>query len=301
VSTRRRSFARREALEGYAFIAPWLVGFFLFTAGPMVASLAISLTQWDIITPAKFLGVQNFRQMYLDKLFWTALYNTAFYAFLAVPLHVAGAFALALCLNVRIRGIGLFRTLYYIPSLAPAVANAILWLWLFNPDYGLLNELLDAFRLPAHPMWIYDPELAKPSLILMSMWGIGAAMVIFLAGLQGVPQELYEAAQIDGAGVLTRFRRVTVPMVSPVILYNLIVQIIASWQVFTYAYIMTQGGPLNATLFYVLHLYKQAFQLLHMGYASALAWGLFAIILAFTMLQLKLANRWVYYEGGLRQ
>src|SRR5579884_2578572 len=240
VNTRRRSFARREAIEGYVFIAPWLVGFFVFTAGPMVASLAISLTQWDIITPAKFIGVENFRQMYLDGLFWTALYNTAFYTFLAVPLHVALAFGLALCLNVRIRGIGLFRTLYYIPSLAPAVANAILWLWLFNPDYGLLNDLVDALHLPGHPMWIYDPDMAKPSLILMSLWGVGAAMVIFLAGLQGVPQELYEAAQIDGAGVWTRFWRVTVPMVSPVILYNLIVQIIASWQVFTYAYIMTQ-------------------------------------------------------------
>jgi multiple sugar transport system permease protein len=298
--SRRRARWRRYA-EGYFFIGPWLIGLVLFTAGPMIASLVIALTQWDILTPAKFVGFGNFQQMLGEDLFWKSLYNTAYYTFIAVPLHVIWAFILALCLNMRLRGVNIFRTAYYLPALTPAVANAVLWMWVFNPEYGLLNALIDALGLPIHPGWLFDPVLSKPSFIIMSMWGVGGAMVIFLAGLQDVPEPLYEAAAIDGAGFWARFWNVTVPMVSPVIFFNLIMQTISSWQIFTSAFIMTNGQPLNSTLFYVLYLYREAFQYLHMGFASALAWVLFAIVLVFTLVQFKVSDRWVYYEGDLKR
>ncbi len=288
-----------EYRNGYLFIAPWLIGFCLFTAGPMIASIALTFYDWELIVAPRFVGLENFVKLTQDRYVTTALYNTAYYTFLAVPLHLLTALIAALALNMRIHFINYYRTVYYLPSVTPAVASALLWTYVYNPQYGLANAFLELLGLPAQG-WIFDPDLAKPSFVLMSVWSLGSAMVVFLAGLQGVPQHLYEAAEIDGAGVLARFRHVTLPMITPIVFFNLVMGIIGSFQVFTAAYIITNGGPADATLFYVLYLYRNAFEFFKMGYASALAWVLFLIIMAFTLLQLKLANRWVYYEGELR-
>jgi multiple sugar transport system permease protein len=298
--SQRPRLLRREAIDGYLCILPWVVGFILFTAGPMLASAFLAFTEYDISFAPKFIGLGNFIQMFRDDpLFWKSLFNTAFYTFLFVPMHLVIALVAALALNVRLRGIGIYRTIFYIPSITPTVASAFLWMWVFNPDYGLANALLQMLGLPPS-RWLFDESMAKPSFIIMSLWGLGSAMIIFLADLQGVPETLYEAASIDGANSIRRFIHITIPMITPVIFFNLVVGIIGSFQIFTVAYVATQGGPNNATLFYVLYLYNQGFQFLHMGYASALAWVLFAIILAFTFIQLGLAKRWVYYEGEAR-
>lgn len=265
----------------------------------MLASAYISLTDWEIVTPAHWVGLAEFQKLLRDDRFYLALSNTAYYVVLGVPTHVALALVAALALNLRLRGIGVFRTLYYLPSVTPAVASAMLWLWLFNAEFGLVNLALRAIGLPGI-LWLQDPHWSKPAFILMSYWSIGGQMVILLAGLQSIPQHLYEAAAIDGAGRLARFRFVTLPLLTPSIFFTLIVGFIGAFQVFTAAYIMTSGGPENSTLFYVLYLYRTAFENFQMGYASALAWVLFVIILAVTLLQFRVANRWVFYEGELR-
>ena len=290
----RRSVCRN--LLGYVFIGPWLLGFLVFFLGPMVASAVLAFMKYDILTPPVFIGLMNFERMIGDDLFYTALYNTAYYTFLAVPLQVILALLLALALNIKVRGMNIFRTAFYLPAITPAVASVILWVWIYNPDYGLANAVLRFFGL--QPVgWLWHPQWSKPSLVIMSLWSIGTQMVVFLAGLQSVPEVLMEAAAIDGAGRLRRFWNVTVPMVSPIIFFNLVVGIINSFQVFTAAFIATGGGPRDTTLFYVLFLYQHGFQNFRMGYASSLAWFLFVIILGFTILQFWLARRWVYYEG----
>jgi multiple sugar transport system permease protein len=290
----------REAWEGRLFVLPWILGFVVFTAGPMLYSLYLAFTDFDVLSPPKWVGVVNFvHALTGDNLFWTSLFNTAYYVIIAVPLYLSASFLVALAVNRPVRGINIYRTLYYLPSITPAVASSILWLMLFQSDFGLVNSLLTALGLPTRN-WLYDPDVTKLVFVVMGLWGIGSSMVVFLAGLQSIPEMLYDAAAIDGAGVWARFRHVTVPMMTPLIFFNLILGIIASFQVFTAAYIITRGGPANSTLFYVLYLYDNGWQFLKMGYASALAWMLFVIILGFTLVQFKLADRWVYYEGGLR-
>jgi len=290
----------REAWEGRLFVLPWIVGFVVFTAGPMLYFLYLAFTDFDVLSPPKWVGVVNFvHALTGDNLFWTSLFNTAYYVIIAVPLYLSASFLVALAVNRPVRGINIYRTLYYLPSITPAVASSILWLMLFQSDFGLVNSLLTALGLPTRN-WLYDPDVTKLVFVVMGLWGIGSSMVVFLAGLQSIPEMLYDAAAIDGAGVWARFRHVTVPMMTPLIFFNLILGIIASFQVFTAAYIITRGGPANSTLFYVLYLYDNGWQFLKMGYASALAWMLFVIILGFTLVQFKLADRWVYYEGGLR-
>lgn len=297
--TRRRpsSARRREALEGFLCIFPWLLGFILFTAGPMLASVWLSLTDYEILRPISFIGVQNFTKAVNDPLFSKSLWNTAVYTVLYVPLHLITALLAALLLNTKVRGIKTYRVIFYIPSIMPAVATAFLWMWIFNPNYGLANGLLDLVGLPPQK-WLFDETLAKPSFVLMALWGLGSAMIVFLAGLQGVDPVLYEAADIDGANTWVKFWRITLPMLTPVLFFNLIIGIIGSFQVFTTAYIATNGGPNNATLFYVLYIYNQGWKFAKMGYASALAWVLFVIVLLLTLVQFKMANRWVYYETG---
>lgn len=297
--TRRRasSAQRREAIEGLLCIAPWLIGFLLFTAGPMVASVWLSLTDYEILRPISFIGLHNFTKATQDPLFTKSLWNTAIYTALYVPLHLITALLAALLLNVKVRGIKTYRVIFYIPSIMPAVATAFLWMWIFNPNYGLANALLDLVGLPPQK-WLFDETLAKPSFVLMALWGLGSAMIVFLAGLQGVDPVLYEAADIDGANAWIKFWRITLPMLTPVLFFNLIIGIIGSFQVFTTAYIATNGGPNNATLFYVLYIYNQGWKFAKMGYASALAWVLFVIVLLLTLVQFKMANRWVYYETG---
>ncbi|MBI2941135.1 MAG: sugar ABC transporter permease [Chloroflexi bacterium] len=297
----RWTLRQREALAAYLFLLPWLVGLLVFVLGPVVASFLLAFTSWDLLNPPQWIGLGNFDKMFSgDKLFPISLYNTAYYTFISVPLHVVVALVLALALNLPLRGIRFFRTAFYVPSVTPAVANAILWLWIFQPEVGLLNVALGAFGVPPQ-RWLFEAELAKPSFIIMSMWASGGQMVIFLAGLQSIPEHLYEAASIDGAGAWRRFLHVTLPMLSPVIFFNLVIGLIGTFQVFSAAYIMTGGGPSYSTLFYVLYLYNNAFKFLQMGYASALAWVLFLIVLFFTLVQFLVAGRWVYYEGELKR
>jgi multiple sugar transport system permease protein len=293
--TARSPLARREALHGYLFIAPAVLGFLLWIAGPMLFSAWLSLTEWDLLSPPVFVGLSNYQTMFQDPLFWKSLRVTAYFTLVSVPLFQALAFAVALLMNVKVRGILLFRTIYYLPSIVPVVANALLWAWVFNSDFGLLNAALRAIGLPK-VLWLQDPSWAMPALITMSLWGIGGAMLIYLAGLQGVPQQLYEAAEIDGANYWHRFRHITIPMMSPVIFFNLLLGLIGALQTFTQGYIITNGGPQNSTLFYALYLYRRAFTDFKMGYAAALAWVLFAIVLVLSVLVFRYLGRQVYYE-----
>lgn len=287
-------------VEGYVFVAPFFVGFALFTLGPFLASFALSFTDWSLFGAPVFAGLNNYQQILTnDPDFATSILVTLYYMAGHIPLSMALAFAVALLLNQKVRGMPLFRTLYYLPAVTASVATAILWAWLFDPTFGLINQGLALVGLTG-PNWLGVTTWAMPAFILMSLWSIGEMMVIYLAALQGVPQTLYEAAAIDGAGRWRRVWHVTIPMSTPAIFLTLILQIIGSFQVFTSAFILTNGGPGNATLFYVLYLYQTAFQNFRMGYASALAWILFVIIMAFTLFQVWLSRRWVYYEGEQR-
>ncbi len=287
---------RRESVEGYLFAAPLLVGLVFFSVIPMIASLVISFCRYDIFTPPKFIGAANYTDLFHDPLFWQSLKVTAIYSVVGVPLGLTLGLAVAILMNQKLRGIAVFRTIYYLPAVVSGVAVSLLWVWIFDPSYGLGNVVLRGLGLPPS-QWLSAPSTSLLSLIIMSLWGVGGGMVIYLAGLQSVPQHLHEAASLDGANVWQRFRHVTLPMLSPVIFYNLIMGIIGSFQVFTQAFVMTNGGPVNSTLFYVLYLFRQAFNYYRMGYASAMAWVLFAIILLLTLLVFRSSAMWVYYEG----
>ncbi len=292
--------ARRENLMGWLWASPWILGFLIFTLGPMVASVYYSFTDFPVISPPKWIGIENYRTMLTaDKFFFQALKVTTTYAVVSVPLYLIIGFGIALLLNQDIRLLTLWRTIYYLPAVVSGVAVALLWQWIFNSDFGLANWLLRQIGIKG-PSWLLDPQWALPALIIMSLWGVGGGMVIYLAGLQGVPTALYEAAEIDGAHALQRFIHITLPMVSPVIFFNLIIGIIGALQTFTQAFIMTRGGPQRATYFFMLHLYNNAFEWLKMGYASALAWVLFFYILALTLLVLRSSSAWVYYEGEIK-
>jgi multiple sugar transport system permease protein len=293
----RPTLRRREALAFYLCISPWLLGFVFFVAGPMIASLYISTLRWDLLTPGRFIGLANYREMLTeDPLFWKSLRITTTYTLAYVPLDLLGGLAAALLLNARLRGIGVFRTIFYLPSVLAGVGYVVLWMWLFNPQAGLINTALFYLGIQG-PRWLQDPHWALPALIMMSLWGIGRSMVIFLAGLQDIPSHLYEAAHMDGANAWRSFWAITLPLLTPAILFNLILGIINTFQTFTNAFIATNGGPLDSTLFYVLYLYRKAFQFFDMGYASALAWVLFVIVLACTLLVFKTSGRWVFYRG----
>ena len=292
--------ARREALEGYVFILPWIIGALIFTVGPIIASFYLSLTDFEVVKPPVFRGFNNYVRLVQDKLFWQSLKVTSIYTFASVTLGLALSFLVALLLNQDLKAVGLFRTLYYVPNLVPAVASSMLWVWIFNPQFGLLNSLLKILFDIEGPLWLGHTKWALPSLILMSLWGVGGPMLIYLAGLQDIPTELYEAAQIDGANGWQRFIYVMIPQMTSIILFNLIMGLIGSFQVFTQSYLMTGGGPRYATLFYVLYLYQNAFRWFKMGYASAMAWVLLLIILVLTLLVFRSSALWVYYEGEVK-
>jgi multiple sugar transport system permease protein len=289
--------ARREAITGYLFTAPAVLGFLIWIAGPMLFSAWLSLTEWDLLSPPEFVGFKNYVTMFQDPLFWQALRVTFYFTLVSVPLFQVSALAVALLMNVNVRGISVFRTIYFLPSIVPLVANAMLWAWILNSDFGLLNAVLRFLGLPK-VLWLQDPRWAMPALITMSLWGIGGAMLIYLAGLQGVPQQLYEAAELDGANFWHRFRHVTIPMLSPVIFFNLLLGLIGALQTFTQGYIITNGGPQNSTLFYALYIYRKAFTTFQMGYAAALAWVLFIIVLVLSGFVFRYLGRQVYYEEG---
>jgi multiple sugar transport system permease protein len=292
---------RRNLRNGLLFASPWLIGFAVFVAYPIVASLYYSFCSYDAIRPPRWVGAQNYQRLFFeDDLFLKSLWNTIYMVVFGLPLGLAASLGIALLLNQKLKGMAFYRTLYYLPSITPVVATAILWMWLLNPDMGLINIGLHGVGVKHPPNWLTDPSWSKPALILMGLWGAGGGMVIYLAGLQDVPQALYEAASLDGAGRLAQFRNVTLPMLSPVILFNLIMGLIGTFQYFTQAYIMTNGGPQDSTTFYALHLFNRAFQDFKMGYASAMAWALFVVALICTALVFRSSARWVYYAGETR-
>ena len=293
---RRYGQAKIEAKWGILLALPVIIGFFLWTVGPTIASFILSLTRWPTAGSPEFIGLGNYIQMFgKDYLFRKSLGVTTYYAFGSIPLVIIAAFIVAMLLNQKVRGQSIFRTMYYLPSVVPTVASALLWLWLFNPNFGLLNYILSMFGLP-QLMWIYDETQVVPSFIIMSIWAMGGTMLIFLAGLQGIPNSLFEAIEIDGGSWWAKFRNITVPMMTPVIFFNLVMGIIGSFQIFNQAYIMTDGGPNNASLFFVYYLYLNAFRYGKMGYACALAWILFLAILALTLIVFKSSSYWVFYE-----
>lgn len=289
--------ALREERYFYLFISPWLIGFIVFTAGPVLASLFVSFNYYDVVTPPRWNGLGNYVKLVTDELFWQALKVTAIYSVGSVASGIVASVSIALLLNRNVQGVAVFRTIFYLPSVISGVAVSLLWMWILNSDFGILNYLLwKIFRIEG-PAWIMSRQWVIPSMIIMSLWGIGGSIVIYLARLQGIPTEFYEAAEIDGAGFWRKLTNITLPLMTPVIFFNLITGIIGSFQVFTQAYVMTEGGPNNASLFYVLHLYRNAFKYWKMGYASALAWVLFLILLLLTALVFKTSSRWVYYEA----
>jgi len=289
---------RRQALAGYLFAAPAIAGLAVFTIGPVLAALVYSFTHYEILMPATWVGAENYGRLFTeDRYFLKALWNTFYFAAVSVPVNITMALGLALLLNREVGGRSLYRTFFYLPSVVPAVAGSLLWAWLFNGEYGLVNVVLGYLGLPEVP-WLTSEYWSKPALVLMGLWGVGGGMIIFLAALQGVPRTLYEAAEIDGAGAWAVFWRITMPMISPALFFMCVMGVIGSLQVFTQAYLVTSGGPVNSTLFYVLYLFREAFENLHMGYASAMAWVLFVFILLLTGIQFRLARRWVYYEGA---
>ena len=287
----------RDNIAGFLFISPWLIHFIVLIAFAMLSSIGISLLKTDLLTGYEFVGLKNYSEMLNDELFWQALKVTAYYTFTMVPLGVIMSLSIALLLNQDIKAVGIWRMLYYMPSVVSGVAVAILWGWVLNPRFGLLNQGLRAIGISNPPRWMYSSQWAVPGFIIMGLWGAGGAMLLYLAGLQGIPTALYEAAKIDGANAWHRFWKITIPMLTPTIFFNLLMNIISSFQVFTQSYIMTQGGPNNATLTMVLYLYRKGFEHFKFGYASAIAWALFGIILIFTILVLRTSEQWVYYEG----
>ena len=302
VSSRRRvsPLRRRHIIEGYLFLTPWLLGYLLFTAGPVVVSLGLSFTSYNLISPPTFIGFGNFTEAFTkDQQFWPSLIRTFNYAGISVPLGIIGSLALALLLNMQVKGTTIFRTLFFMPSLVPIVASTVLWAWLLQPDWGLVNLAIFEMTGQPGPRWFQSPDWAMTGLISLALWTSigGTRMIIFLAGLQGVPQELYDAASIDGAGLWDRFWNVTLPLITPTVFFNLVLGVIGALQVFTAAFVATGGGPAYATWFYALHIYKQAFSYYSMGYASALAWVFLIVILALTWVQFVASRRWVYYAA----
>lgn len=292
---------RNEEVAGWLFALPWIFGFLLFTVGPMLASAGFAFADYNLLQPPRWVGFENIRRALTnDALVWQSLKVTSVYAFVSVPLQIVFGLMVALLLNANIRGLQYYRTIYYLPSVLSGVAVALLWRWIYAPNYGLINAFLAGFGIQG-PGWLSDAQWALPSLIGMSLWHVGGGIIIYLAGLQGVPTEIYEAAEVDGAGWRARFWHVTIPLITPVLFYQLIIGIISALQVFTQALIMTNGGPHDSTLFFVLYLYRNAFQFFKMGYASVLAWILFFYILLLTLLVYRSSTAWVFYSGEVKR
>jgi multiple sugar transport system permease protein len=281
----------------YILISPWLLGFVLFKLGPMIGSLIFSFTRYSVISPIKFIGFRNITDLFKDRRFLQAVRVTIVYSIVTVPGGLTIALIMALLMNADIKGIRIFRSFFYLPTVVSGVSVAVLWMYIFNPDFGLINTVLGYIGIQG-PGWLTSTKWALPSMMIMSLWGVGGAAVIFLAALKNVPRQLYEAANMDGAGVFMRFIKITLPIISPTILFNLIIRIIDALQVFSESFVMTQGGPDGATRFINLYLYVTAFENRRMGYASAMAWFLFIIIMALALLVLKTSKNWVHYESG---
>ncbi len=308
---------KREAMTGYLFVSPWIIGFLIFTIGPMIASLYYSFTDYDIVTAPIWNNFANYKKIFSgiipallthdadklgDPIFWQSLKVTMSYAVMGLPLGLIFGFFLAVLLNQKIRFVNLWRTIYFLPSVIAGVAVALLWSRIFNPRVGIFNSIIESLFHIKGPGWLTSPDWAVPALVIMGLWGVGGGMIIYLAGLQGVPTDFYDAAKVDGANLFQRFRHITLPMMTPVIFYNLVLGMIGTFQYFTEVYVITngQGGPVRSTLFYNLYLYQNAFRYNQMGYAATMAWILFVIVLILTLLVFKSSDLWVYYEGELK-
>lgn len=297
---KKLTMRRKESMYGYIFVMPWIIGFLAFTAGPLVFSFMASFTNYNITSQMDFIGVDNYQGLFTeDSLFWTSLWNTLYFVAFSVPLTTIGAIFLSALLNQDIPGIRFFRTLYYLPAVLSGVGVYLLWMQLLDPGTGMVNLILSWFNIDG-PNWLFDPNWTKPSLILMKMWSVGGAMLLYLASMQGVSKSLYEAAEIDGANTWKQFRHITLPMITPVIFFDVVTSLIGGFQIFQEAYVMSsngEGGPANSLLFYNLYMWRQAFENFNMGYAMAMSWILFVIVFVLTLINLKLAPRWVHYEG----
>ncbi|HEX5416682.1 MAG TPA: sugar ABC transporter permease [Chloroflexota bacterium] len=294
---RRLTQRGQEAVAGYLFAAPWLIGLLLLTAIPAISSIYFSLTEYQLVKPPTFVGLQNYQQLLTgDPRFVKAIVNTVFMVILGVPLNMVVGLLVALLLNQKLRGLAIYRTIFFLPSQVSGVALAVLWGWILNPQFGIVAQVLGAVGIQA-PVWLADPDWVKPAFVLMGLWSIGTSMIIWLAGLQSIPDTFYEAAEIDGANRMRRFWSITLPLLTPTVFFTLTTGIIGSFQIFTQAFVLTTGGPNDATLFYALYIYQEAFQFFQMGYACALAWVLFALVLVVTLINLKTARSWVYYEA----
>ncbi len=294
-----KSMKGQEAFSFYLFILPWALGFLAFTLGPILASFALGFMEYDMALPPRFIGLSNFQELFQDPLFYTSLSNTLYIVVMAVPLGMIAAFGMALLLNQKVRGQAVYRTLYYIPSIVPAVASAALWLYVLQPQWGLFNALLEAIGIPG-PGWLASEVWSKPAIIMLMVWSSGGNMIIYLAGLQDIAKEYYEAAQIDGANGWGQFMHITLPLMTPTIFFTVIMGIIGTFQVFSSIFVLTDGmgGPVNSTLVYLIYLYRNAFSFFRMGYSSAMAWVLFVIILVLTIINFRFAKYWVHYESG---
>ncbi|HOT98762.1 MAG TPA: sugar ABC transporter permease [bacterium] len=292
----------QNTLRGYLFASPWIIGFLAFGLYPVFMSFWYSLCQYDVLRIPQFVGLRNYRELLFgDPNFYRAVWNTLFYTLVRTPLVILGSLLLAMIVSKAVRGVRIFRTIYFIPSIISGVILSVLWMWLLNPEYGLINSSLQFFGLKG-PLWLIDPRWSKPAIILMSVWSLGGGrMLVFFAAIQNVPQHYYEAVEMDGGGWWARFRHVTLPFISPVLFLWSILEVIGALQVFVEAYVMTKGGPLNSTLFYNLYLYNKAFDDFDMGYASALAWLLFLLAGIITFIQFKVSRKWVYYSGGVEK
>ncbi len=289
---------KKETIYGYGMAAPAILGFFIFTLGPLVASLFMSFTNYTITNDYHFIGLEHYKRMFSgeDGFFYKALGVTLYYVALAVPISLAAAFLMALLLNKNIKGKAIFRAIFYMPSIVPIVATSTVFIWLLNPDIGLFNQILKSLHLPTS-QWVYSETSVIPTLAFMNIWTVGGTMLIFLAGLESIPDQYYEAVDMDGGGMFHKLKAITLPMMTPTIFFNLIIGIINGFQTFSQAYIMTEGGPNNASLFYVVYLYREAFTNQRMGSACAIAWVLFIIIMALSFIIFKSSKSWVYYEG----
>jgi multiple sugar transport system permease protein len=296
-ASRRGMTARtREAIWGFVFIAPWIIGFLVFSLFPILSVFYLGFTKYNVLQPPRWIGLDNYIEMFTaDRLYYTSLYNTLYYIGFRVPSWIVIGLTLAILLNRQTPGISVYRTVFYLPTIIPLVASSMIWLWMLNPQFGFLNTFLREFGIVA-PNWLRDPVWAKPAIVILGIWQLGQTMMIFLAGLQEIPPQLYEAAKIDGANRFQQLFVITVPMMTPTIYFNVVMGIIASFQVFGSAFIMTGGGPVNSTLFYVLYIYRHGFEFLDMGYASAMSVILFLLILALTILIVLTSDRWVRYE-----
>ncbi|MCL5072883.1 MAG: sugar ABC transporter permease [Actinobacteria bacterium] len=292
---------RNEEKWFYVFIFPWLLGFLIFTLGPILASIYFSLTDWDLFSLPKFIGFANYIKLVTeDKIFWKTVYNTFYYAIIAIPMNIAISLALAYLLYHNMRGMRFYRTIFYLPAIVPTVASSMLFIWLLAPNTGLINRFLALFGIKG-PAWLLDPQWVKMSFVFMEIWAVGFSMVLILSAMKGVPLEIYEAASLDGANRARQFFNITIPMITPVIFFNLVMGIIRCLQVFSQVYIMTKGGPNNASNMIVPYLFDNAFKFYRMGYASSIAWILFVIIILITLLILRSSSVWVFYESEVKR